>query len=524
VKLRFIYILIALMLISLIGIIGLQGAWISDAYTAGEREYATHIHDALNAVNESIDEDEALLFIEEHMGGMDSILHELVIFKRQKGAPIEEQILLEKQEKNGHPETMHFEWHNEVTVIDSLHSETQEGARRTHQIRLESSRIPEITTQIELQSDSHKVQQVSSVIRKISTEQIFAGNLEARISRQELREKIRESMQREGVESSFAFGVYDEKNKEFVDSHTSKNYKRSRASDFEKSLFANDRLQKGKYTLRLQLPQQGAFVWAKIRPMLLMAIVFTILIVLSFGFALYFIFKQKKISQVKNDFINNMTHELKTPLASISLAASSIRHPQVIESPEEIKRFASIISEEERKMHRHIEQVLELAQIDRGEFELNIQSCDLYEILERSFATVRLSLEHAGGQLEWSRERMHAPLKADEFHLANVFTNILDNSIKYRGEALKIKVRIRVLSEAYEIEIEDNGIGMRAHEIRQAFDQFYRAETGNVHTRKGFGLGLSYVRRIVELHGGEVNIESEYQRGTVLRVRIPSAL
>lgn len=511
------------MLVSLVGIIALQGSWIADAYVSGEREYATHLNDALNKVNESIDKDEAILFIENHMGGMDSLLQELVIIRSDMESEEQQRMILRQNEQELAQKNIQMEWHNEISFSDSSLPHQDRILHEKSSVHVGDGRNPQITTHIEMLADSHKVKQVSSVVRQFSTERLFNGNLENRISKKELKTKIAQAMKREGLEGSFEFAVFDETKKEYMSSHTSKYFDPKKTGNFKKALFEHDRLEKGKYTLHLQVHKQDAFVWAKIRPMVVMAVVFTVLILLCFGYSLYFIFRQKKIHQVKNDFINNMTHELKTPLASISLAASSIRHPQIIAQPQEVRRLADIISDEERKMHRHIEQVLEIAQIDRGEFELHLQPCNLVDILERSFQTIRLALEQVGGHLEWDQEVREALLETDELHLTNVFTNILDNSIKYRKEKLKINVRLRTHGEGYKIEFEDNGIGMRPPEIAQAFEQFYRAEVGNIHNRKGFGLGLSYVKRIVELHHGEVRIDSEYQKGTRVTVYIPKA-
>ena len=224
---------------------------------------------------------------------------------------------------------------------------------------------------------------------------------------------------------------------------------------------------------------------------------------------------------MKNDFINNMTHELKTPLASISLAASSIRHPQVVERPEEVKRFADIISDEERKINAHIEQVLEIASLDRSEMQLNFENCELLNLLNKSVRTIELSLKNVEGDVQFDSKVDRAPILADALHLINVFTNILDNSIKYSEGRPQIVVQVREDANTYCISIRDKGIGMSSSEQKQAFDKFYRAERGDIHNRKGFGLGLSYVKSIVEAHHGRVEIQSEKNVGTCVFVYIP---
>src|SRR3989338_2373058 len=363
---------------------------------------------------------------------------------------------------------------------------------------------------------------VSSVVRRMTTERIFGGKLNERITPDSLKVKVEEALKREGILDSYEFGVYNKREKGYDTTFSTEGFKTQKhAIDFKKDLFKNDRSQKGQFALHIQFNDRDTYVWTKVRPMLILSLLFSVLILLCFGYSVYFIFKQKRISQVKNDFINNMTHELKTPLASISLAASSIRHPQVVERPEEVKRFADIISDEERKINAHIEQVLEIASLDRSEMQLNFENCELLNLLNKSVRTIELSLKNVEGDVQFDSKVDRAPILADALHLINVFTNILDNSIKYSEGRPQIVVQVREDANTYCISIRDKGIGMSSSEQKQAFDKFYRAERGDIHNRKGFGLGLSYVKSIVEAHHGRVEIQSEKNVGTCVFVYIP---
>lgn len=252
-----------------------------------------------------------------------------------------------------------------------------------------------------------------------------------------------------------------------------------------------------------------------------MSILFTVLILICFGYSLYSIFKQKRISQVKNDFINNMTHELKTPLASISLAAASIEHPKVIGVPSEITRFVDVIKSEERRINAHVERVLDIAALDNRELKMDLDDVDLIKVIDQSISNTKLSLSASNGTISFEHVLDSALVSADEFYLVNVFTNILDNSIKYSKQNLDINVGLTETIRSYEIVITDNGIGMKKKSQKLAFDKFYREETGNIHTRKGFGLGLSYVKSIVEAHEGSVSLTSELSQGTTVIVTLP---
>lgn len=518
-KNKVIYALMALMLISLVGIIGVQAIWISDALEAGEREYATHVNDALNAVNDAIENDEAALFIEDRFGGVDSLLHEIFISKSKDG---EQQILINNEVEKMEPTQIRIHLEQDKTDVPETDTEEKEMIW-SERVEVRFDHIDSALKEAMIAEENMQdLSRVSSVVRRMTTERIFEGNLDERILPDSLKVKVEQALKQEGIDDQCEFGVYNTYEKRYEDNFSTKGFQSKKKSiDFKKDLFKNDRTQKGHFVLHVQFNERDAYVWMKVRPMLILSLVFSVLILLSFGYSVYFIFKQKRISQVKNDFINNMTHELKTPLASISLAASSIRHPQVIERPEEIKRFADIISEEEGKINAHIEQVLEIASLDRSEMHLNFQTCELQDLLSKSLRTIELSLKNVDGDVVFSSNSVKAPIQADALHLINVFSNILDNSIKYSDAPPKIVVDIGEDDHSYCVSIRDRGIGMSNAEQKQAFDKFFRAERGDIHNRKGFGLGLSYVKSIVEAHHGRVEIQSEKNVGTTVFVYIP---
>ena len=216
-----------------------------------------------------------------------------------------------------------------------------------------------------------------------------------------------------------------------------------------------------------------------------------------------------------------MTHELKTPLASISLASSSIIHPEVINKPEEIRKYTTIIESEKDRINSHIERVLDIATLDKGDLKLDLNPTDLIPIIHSSLKNVSLSLTEIDAKHSFKSKLDTAPINADEFHLTNVLTNVLDNSIKYRKDALHIDIELSKSGTNYIISITDNGIGMTSKEQGLAFDKFYRAQTGKIHNSKGFGLGLSYVKGIVLQHKGTVELKSKPQSGTTVIIKLP---
>jgi two-component system phosphate regulon sensor histidine kinase PhoR len=528
-KNRLIYTLISLMLVSLIGIISIQSIWISGAIAGRENEFSTHINDALNRLNDDIDQDEAEFFIERQFGSVDSLVHDIVIIEGDsKPKSQERRIIINKSNSNDviidvqntdGSEDSFVELHRNFEEINGNINDWKE----TIELKLKNldSTLEEQIHMREFRDA--KTNRITSMVEHFTFEKLLNGEIKDRISSQELKKKLKKALKKEGIHSGFDFAVYNIETATYEKGYVSKGFdKKQEGTVYSKTLFPSDKMKESRFNLIVQYDNQSGYVWDGVQQMAILSGIFTILILISFGYALYFIFKQKKISQIKTDFINNMTHELKTPLASISLASSSIKHPEIIGKPEEIRKYTTIIENEKDRINSHIERVLDIATLDKGDLKLDFNIVDLVPLIQSSIHNVDLSLAEIGGSCNFKTELDSALIDGDEFHLINVVTNILDNSIKYHNNNLKIDVALTENGSNYAILISDNGIGMSQKEQKQAFDKFYRAETGNIHNRKGFGLGLSYVKGIVQQHNGTAKIESQKGAGTTLTVVIPS--
>ena len=515
------------MLVSLLGIIWIQTGWINDAIAERERQFEVHINNALNAVNESIDTDEAELILQQQFGSVDSLVHGMVTMTTQDGhvtvniGERDVSVQSELSESETDKENNFVERRIEIRT-----SEKRDGTTETDELVWEENadnervRFDSLKELREL--TRHRIQNIESVVEHYTVELLLAGELKNRLNTETLSEKLSTALHREGIQGDFAFAVKNVKTNQLEDGFVSDGFVQSGDRlQYEKRLFPNDRLSATAYSLLLQPQDRSNHVWSKVWKMAVLSCVFTVLILLSFGYALYFIFKQKKISQVKNDFINNMTHELKTPLASISLAVSSINHSEVISNPEEIKRLTKIIATEKERMNQHIERVLDTAALDAGEMSLKFEKLEVGEVVQRARENMDLAVRSVNGTLTLHPDET-AQIVGDAFHLINVFTTIMDNSIKYRSEKpLEIKIGITVRNNSCIITFTDNGIGMSSREQRLAFDAFYRAETGDVHNRKGFGLGLSYAKRVIEKHRGSIALSGRKGEGTTVEVQLP---
>ena len=232
--------------------------------------------------------------------------------------------------------------------------------------------------------------------------------------------------------------------------------------------------------------------------------------------------RQKKISDIKTDFINNMTHEFKTPIATISVAVDSINNPKVIQRPEVIKNYTRVIKEENNRMNTRVEQVLQMALLDSSEFKLNEKIIDIHEMIRNITDNIRLQTESRNGQLIVSLNAGRMHVMADESHLTNVLISILDNAIKYSPMTPEIWVTTINSGPSIVISISDNGIGMSPETQKKIFDKFFRVTSGNIHTIKGFGLGLSYAKAIVLAHKGEIKVSGEVEKGSRFDIILPN--
>ena len=274
--------------------------------------------------------------------------------------------------------------------------------------------------------------------------------------------------------------------------------------------------------LIIVVPQIKNLVFKDMTSRILVAILFTLIIFSAFYLTVSTMIRQKKVSEIKNDFINNMTHEFKTPIATISLAVDAIRNEKVQRDSEKLGYFSSIIKEENQRMNRQVETILKSALMDRQEIQLNLKPLHVHEIIRDVADNFILRLQEKQGMLETDLRATDDLIEGDEVHISNLITNLMDNAVKYSKENVPPIVRLVTSStnKKFVIRIEDNGIGMTRETLKRIFEKFYRAHTGNIHNVKGFGLGLSYVKNVVEAHEGAIKAESTLGRGSYFTIEL----
>lgn len=272
----------------------------------------------------------------------------------------------------------------------------------------------------------------------------------------------------------------------------------------------------------LFFPKEQLFIVSTLYKLLFVSMVLFLILIGSFSFSIYIINKQKKLSVMKNDLINNMTHEFKTPISTISLACEVLRDETVKKSPELFQNYISIIGEENKRLETMSEHILRSATIDNGKLKLHKETLDMHDVVLKAVNRKLLNVENKGGSISTSLNATLSMINGDRTHLTNVFTNLLDNALKYNINEPIIQVSSKNLQEGILISVKDNGIGISKANQKKIFQKLYRVHTGNVHDFKGFGLGLNYVKAIIEQHNGKTTVESELGKGSIFHVYLPN--
>ena len=276
-------------------------------------------------------------------------------------------------------------------------------------------------------------------------------------------------------------------------------------------------------SLIIVIPNVRLYLLNSLRWIILGALLFILVVLAAFFITIRSLLNQRKVNEIKNDFINNMTHELKTPLATISLAVDALKTEKVQSDPTSVAYFSNIIKEENVRMNKHVEIILETGQLENKDLELTKQPVNVHDLIQAVVDSYKLQLEEKPSNIHMQLDATAPEIIADEEHLLHVLSNLLDNAIKYSKETIDILVSTINVNNKIIITIEDNGIGMTSETTKHIFEKFYRAHSGNIHNVKGFGLGMSYVKRIVALHKGQIRVQSELDHGTTIVIILPVA-
>lgn len=526
-------IITVLMTISLVGIIVVQLFWIKNAILVKEAEYEKNIREAIKNIIDEIDIKHTAVFITENLDNFtierigakykeidtDNLIH---YFSDDSSTNLNKAIVKIKTE-NGKGFSFITKENSDSTLLKEIKESTKDIQiiSSTHLVNdkdiiiVKDSIIGENQKTISYNITSKYNNAFSQMLVEYETR---AKPID-RIDIAKLDTIIKYEILEKGLDSDYEFAIIDnetdsiqKQSKGFIPELISKSHKTN--------LFPKDLIEKSTY-FYLYLSGKNNFIYKSILLMLLGSIFFTLIIIVIFFITIKITFKQKKISEIKSDFINNMTHEFKTPIATISLAADSIKNPKIISDQEKINHYLKIIKEENRRMNNQVESVLQISLLEKEKFKVNLSEFDLHELIQTVIQNINLKVIEKGGKMNVALHADNPFALVDETHFLNIIHNLLDNAIKYSPNNLKINLSTQNQNGSIKIIFEDQGIGIKKEELVRIFDKFYRVPTGNIHNVKGFGLGLSYVKAIVTEFNGTIHATSDFGRGSRFEIILP---
>lgn len=343
--------------------------------------------------------------------------------------------------------------------------------------------------------------------------------IEERVDFRLLENDIRNELKHNGIEIPFFYEIVDNNNKPiYRQAHFEESGKNSVSS---LALFPNDPIERSTY-LKVHFPSKDTYIFQEIS-FLVPAIIFTFILLVTFIIMITITFRQKRLSEMKSDFMNNMTHELKTPVSTISLAAQMLKDGAIMKSPEVFKHISGVINDETERLSFQVEKVLQMSLFEKQKATLKFKELEMNDIVASVANTFQIKVEKFGGMIDIDLQATEADVNADKMHITNVLFNLLDNAVKYRREdtPLELMIRTKNVGNKLQLWVEDNGLGIKKEDAKKIFERFYRVSTGNRHDVKGFGLGLAYVKKIVEDHGGTIKAESDLGKGTKFIITLP---
>ncbi|NNF74771.1 MAG: HAMP domain-containing histidine kinase [Flavobacteriaceae bacterium] len=338
-----------------------------------------------------------------------------------------------------------------------------------------------------------------------------------RVSKGQIEYLLSKKLLEDNIDIDFEYAIYA---KDLATKIQSDNFELARNSTIGVPIFL-DNNNASDFTLYVNFPERKRFILSSIIGMTLLSIIFTTIIIIAYTSAIYQLIKQRQISQIKTDFINNMTHEFKTPIATINLALDAIKNPQIINDEDKVKRYLKMIKDENKRMHAQVENVLRISKLDKNELNISKDRVKLHDLIEDAIAHIELIVEDRNGYIKSHLDAAKSSVLANPSHFTNVIVNILDNAVKYSQDEPKIDIYTENVGNNIILKIEDQGSGMTKSVQKKVFEKFYREHTGDVHNVKGHGLGLAYVKRIVDDHQGHVSVESEKGKGSTFIIKLP---
>jgi len=513
------------MSLSLIGIIFVQSFWIKQSVDDKEEQFSNAVINILNGVTDKIERRERRDYSERYLSLVDSSGAKPKITSSRNFLFINKDLSSNEIRTYSHG-ILEEDYNIASTFFDNSDSGDTTTiknytSKRTSMVFKEDFGLDGKNYTLTPIQKIEKIGGLSS-IEKAAFDDMFMENakmvpIHKRVSKQEIELLLDRELKQRGYDIEYEYGIYS---RGLPTKVKSRKFKFAQSTLYESPIF-KDSEGISDFSLLINFPKKKRFLIGSIMGMAFLSLLFILVIVASYSGAIYQLIRQKQISEIKSDFINNMTHEFKTPIATINLAVEAIRNPKIIGDSEKVKRYLGMIRDENKRMHAQVENVLRISKLEKNQLDISKDRVDVHDIIQDAIAHIELIVDNRGGKIEIHLDAERTEVLANEMHFTNVVVNVLDNAVKYSPEAPQIELFTEVANNNIIIKIQDHGAGMSKAVLKKVFEKFYREHTGDLHNVKGHGLGLAYVKKIIDDHQGEVYAESEKGKGSTFYIKLP---
>jgi two-component system phosphate regulon sensor histidine kinase PhoR len=512
------------MSLSLIGIILVQVYWFDTSFKNNDEQFKFHVKQVLGNVANKLQKQEAYSFYDKYNHYKDSTgkipqKNDLLEFYYvQKNPRTNKTIIYSNSiiaEDYGLSSTF-FDKKLDSVKLKSFNSKRTTEVYNNNKIdnsSVQHSVVPDVKIQKSGNLDVLDDAQFEIFFKDIAS----AMPLQERVSKDMLQKILKNELEEYGVKTRFEFGIFSSG---LATKVKSDGFKYDANTTYSIPIFS-DNEGNNKYHLLVSFPHKKKFLLTDLVGITLLSIIFTLIIIIAYSSALNQLIRQRHISEIKSDFINNMTHEFKTPIATINLALDAIKNPKIIGDKEKVLKYLQMIKDENKRMHAQVENVLRISKLEKKELDISKESINIQEVIDDAIEHVSLILEDRQGTITKHFDAVRTGVLVNEVHFINVIVNILENAIKYSPNVPKIDIFTENVKDFVIIKVKDNGVGMSKIAQKRVFEKFYREHTGDLHDVKGHGLGLAYVKKIIDDHNGQIYVESEKGKGSTFVIKIP---
>jgi two-component system, OmpR family, phosphate regulon sensor histidine kinase PhoR len=517
------WILTVFLSIAMIALVGIQAYWFKNSIEAKQQQLGMIVNQVLGDMSIELAQNQTLTTILEELQPPVLSLQSTSVWNyrvdsRTLEAESDHEIEPEHEGGNsikGYHEPHHTIKNQKVEIIDDsvivvigqddLHEDTiLVSAMNRNEIRLQLSRTWK--------------EQKAFVDRIVSQMMVEGNSIEERISESQIERMLHTRLQQKGVDLPHEYAIYYEGKKPIYHSDTFNEYE---SCNYFRTILIPGGIFNKPTWISVYFPQERKHLVKSMGIMGWSSGLITLFVLTLFSLALYIMFKQKRLSEMKNDFVNNMTHELKTPISTISLASQMLNDKSIPQEQKNLSQISRIIQTESKQLGFQVERVLQMAIFDHGELKLKLEEINIHDLIETVAQNFLLQIDKRSGKLEYMPDAEDPVIKGDIMHITNVVSNLMENAMKYTKQTPVIRIATSNDPGNIVISVSDNGIGISKEDQKRIFDKFYRVPTGNIHNVKGFGLGLSYVKLIVEQHNGSIKIKSEPDKGSRFDIQLP---